>query len=54
MEPVTCSVQNAATALGVCQASIYNWMKAGRIESVKVGRRRLVKIDSVRNLVEAA
>jgi excisionase family DNA binding protein len=54
MEPVACSVQEAAAAIGVCQASIYNWMKAGRIASVKVGRRRLVKIDSVRKLVEAA
>lgn len=54
MEPVACSVQNAADALGVCQASIYNWINAGKIEAVKVGRRRLVKIESVRKLVGAA
>lgn len=54
MEQVTCSVDSAAQAIGVCRASIYNWMKQGKIENVKVGSRRLVKVDSVRKLVEAA
>jgi len=54
MEPLTCSVKSAAAAIGVCRASLYTMMKTGQIETVKVGGRRLVKIASVRKLVEAA
>lgn len=52
MEQLACSVNEAAQALGVCRATIYNWMKDGRIETRRVGGRRLVKIASVRRLVE--
>ena len=54
MEPVTCSVGDAAKAIGVCRATIYNYLGDGKIESVRVGGRRLVRIDSVRKLVGAA
>lgn len=54
MEPVTCSIENAAAALGMCRATIYNLIRDGKIDAVKVGRRRLVKIESIRSLVETA
>lgn len=54
MQQVSCSVDSAASALGVCRASIYNWIREGKIETVKVGRRRLVKVSSIHKLVEAA
>jgi excisionase family DNA binding protein len=54
MEPVTTTVKGAADALGVCPATIYNWMKEQRIETVRVGGRRLVKISSIRKLVGEA
>ncbi len=54
MEPVACSVDDAARSIGVCRATIYNWIKEGRIEAARVGGRRLVKIESVKRLVAAA
>lgn len=54
MEAVTTSVAGAARSLGVCQATIYNWMKQGRIEACRVGGRRLVKIASIHKLLEEA
>lgn len=54
MEPLCCSVADAAKSIGVCRATIYNWMREGRISTQRVGGRRLVKIDSVKRLVEAA
>lgn len=54
MEPLFCSVADAAKTIGVCRATIYNWMSEGRIEASRVGGRRLVKIASIRRLAEAA
>lgn len=54
MEPLACSVADAAKSIGVCRATVYNWMREKRIETVRVGGRRLVKIESVKRLVEAA
>lgn len=54
MEPLACSVGDAAKSIGVCKATIYNWMREGRIDTTRVGGRRLVKIESVKRLMEAA
>ena len=54
MQPITCSVNDAARAIGVSRATLYNYLSAGKVESVRIGGRRLVKIASVRKLVEAA
>jgi len=54
MEPICCSVLDAAKSIGVSRATIYNWMKEGRIETSRVGGRRLVKIESIKRLAEAA
>lgn len=54
MTPITCSIADAAKALSVSRATIYNYLAESRIEAIKVGRRRLVKIDSIHKLVEAA
>ena len=54
MDPICCSVADAAKAIGVSRATLYNYLNDGKIETVKVGGRRLVKIESVKRLVEAA
>ena len=50
MKPVACSVEDAAKSLSVCRATIYNWMRDGRIQTVKVGGRRLVNVASIQRL----
>lgn len=54
MEKLMCSVAEAAQSLGVCRATIYNWMNEGRINTVRIGGRRLVEIASIKRLVEAS
>ena len=54
MEPVVTSVKDAAKALSLGRTSIYSLIKDGRLETVKLGRRTLIKIESIRNLVDDA
>jgi len=51
---IACSVKDAAEAIGVCPNTIYKHMREGRLEFAKLGARRLIKVDSLRKLVEAA
>lgn len=51
MEPLTTSVNDAARALSLGRTSVYALIKQGRLETVKLGRRTLVKIQSIRNLI---
>ncbi|MCR5872246.1 MULTISPECIES: helix-turn-helix domain-containing protein [unclassified Sphingomonas] len=54
MEPVTCSVNDAARAIGLSRGTLYKLMGQGKVDSIRVGGRRLIKVASVRKLVEAA
>ncbi|MDF2810485.1 MAG: excisionase [Microvirga sp.] len=54
MEPVTISVRDAAKAIGIGRVTLYKWIDEGKVESIRVGGRRLIKVESVRKLVEAA
>jgi excisionase family DNA binding protein len=54
MEPIVTSVNGAAKALSLGRTSIYALIKEGRLETVKMGRRTLVKTDSIRRLIEQA
>lgn len=57
MDSIFCSIRQAASALGVGRSKAYELMNAGAFETVKIGNRRLVRIDSVekfaKTLVEA-
>jgi excisionase family DNA binding protein len=44
---VTVSVDEAMKALGVCRDVIYDLLKSGNIRSFKMGRRRLVVVQSL-------
>ena len=50
MEPILISVNDAAQILNLGRTSIYSLINAGRLTTVKVGRRTLVRMDSVRKL----
>ncbi len=54
MEPVTVTVSTAMAAIGIGQTKIYELMNNGTLQTVRVGRRRLVRIDSIRALVGQA
>lgn len=51
MQKLTCSIADATVALGVSRATIYNWMGDGKLETVKVGGRRLIPISSLDKLI---
>lgn len=54
MEPVTVTVADACKAIGVGRTVVYELLAAGRLESIHLGRRRLIKTDSIRRLVSGA
>ena len=54
MEPIATSVKDAARALSLGRTSIYALIKEGRLETVKLGRRTLIKVESIRSLIADA
>ena len=52
MDPLTTSINDTAKALSLGRTSIYALIREGRLETVKLGRRTLVKIDSIRRLLD--
>lgn len=54
MTPFATSIAEAGRALSLGRTSIYLLIHEGRLETVKLGRRRLVKVASIRKLLDAA
>lgn len=50
MEPLLCGISQAADILGVGRSKTYQLISEGKIATVVIGRRRLVRIDSIRAL----
>jgi hypothetical protein len=50
-ERLTCSVDAATKVSGLSRSMIYNKMKSGEIEWVKIGARRLIKVSSLLRLL---
>lgn len=49
IEKVGYSVEETAHALGVGRTTVYELLSNGELESIKVGRRRIIPADAVRN-----
>lgn len=53
MEQFAYSINETARTLSIGRTSIYAMIADGRLEAFKLGRRTLVKADSIRRLVES-
>ena len=51
MEQLAYSINDTAKALSLGRTSIYALIGDGRLEAFKLGRRTLVKADSIRRLI---
>jgi len=47
MQPVTCSVDDAAKAIGIGKVTLYKHLRSGAIKTVKRDGRRLANIASL-------
>jgi excisionase family DNA binding protein len=54
MEQLAISISDTVKALGLGRTTVYAMIADGRLEAFKLGRRRLVKVASVRALAGAA
>ncbi|AXK41045.1 helix-turn-helix domain-containing protein [Erythrobacter aureus] len=52
IEPMLTSVESAREALGLGRTTLYSLINEGRLETVKLGRRTLVKVSSMKDLIE--
>lgn len=54
MEIVTASISDTAKSLGVGKTKVYQLIHAGRLDIIKIGRRTLVRAESIRALADGA
>lgn len=54
MEPLLLSIAEAARSLGVGRSKAYELIGDGQLETVTIGRRRLVKMESLKAIAKAA
>jgi excisionase family DNA binding protein len=50
LDTLLCSIPDAAKALGLGRSKLYELIAEQRLETVTIGRRRLVRVESVRAL----
>lgn len=54
MEVLCLTVKETKKALGLGATTIYSLIGEGKLKTVKIGRRTLIKTDSIRALVDQA
>lgn len=52
MEPLTITVNDACKALGLGRTKIYELIAQGRLDTLKIDKRTLIKTASMRALVD--
>ena len=53
MERLAYSINETAKALSLGRTSIYSLINEGKLDVFKLGRRTLIKVESIRRLIEA-
>jgi excisionase family DNA binding protein len=48
MQPILCSIPDAAKALGLGRSKTYQLIACGELKTVTIGSRRLVRIESIK------
>jgi excisionase family DNA binding protein len=54
MDPVSVTIPDACKAIGVGRTTVYELIDDGKLDAIKVGGRRLIKVSSIRRLVGEA
>ena len=54
VKPLAYSITVAAQLLGICKRLMEKTIDSGDIRSVKVGRRRMISVDSLNEFLNAA
>ena len=52
MELIAASINDTAKALSLGRTSIYALIRDGKLDTFKLGRRTLIKVESVRRLLD--
>jgi excisionase family DNA binding protein len=53
-DKITCSIKEATELTGLGKTTLYSLIAEGKITSTRVGTKRLIHVDSLRRLLEAA
>lgn len=51
LKPLLCSIPDAASSLSISRSKTYELISQGVLLTVTIGRRRLVRLDSVKAIV---
>lgn len=51
---ILCSISDATKALGIGRTKFYELLASGDLESIQIGTRRLVKMDSIKEFIDNA
>jgi excisionase family DNA binding protein len=54
MDPITVTIDEAKRVSGLGHTTVFKLIGEGKLDTVKVGRRTLVKMDSLRQLLAVA
>ena len=52
MEPLALTVADATKALGIKKTKLYSLVNQGKLRVVKIGRRSVVTVSSIKALIE--
>jgi excisionase family DNA binding protein len=53
-KPITVTVQDARRLLGLGNTSIWKLISAGKLQTVRIGKRRLILYESIEELIASA